>query len=54
MNEREHSHSQSAHTPHGPSGAAPRGLHKDWRLWVVVAIMVGLVVYYLATLDFFH
>jgi hypothetical protein len=28
-----------------------RKLHKDWRLWIIVLLMLGLMIYYLATLD---
>jgi len=28
-----------------------RAPHKDWRLWVVVAIMLGAMVIYLLTID---
>jgi len=38
-----------AHTEH--SKPQKRKLHKDWRLWVIVLLMLGLMIYYLATLD---
>jgi hypothetical protein len=28
-----------------------RGLHKDWRTWVVVAVMLGAIGMYVASLD---
>ena len=28
-----------------------RKWHKDWPLWVIVLLMLGLMIYYLATLD---
>lgn len=28
-----------------------RNLHKDWRLWAMVALMIALLFYYLATFD---
>jgi hypothetical protein len=48
----DHSHNDPTQMHHGH--AERRGLHKDWRLWVAVIVMVGLIVYYLATLDFSH
>jgi len=32
-------------------GSIKRGLHKDWRAWLVVLLMVGLMFAYLASLD---
>ena len=30
---------------------ARRGLHKDWRTWVVVAVMLAAIGMYVASLD---
>lgn len=40
----EHHHSKN-------HGSRKRGLHKDWRAWVVVLLMVGLIFAYLASMD---
>jgi len=40
---------------HGKSGQhnhpAKRGIHRDWRLWAVVIVMLAAMGIYLATMD---
>jgi len=48
----EHAHEGANHHDHPQKQS--RKLHKDWRLWMAVLLMVGLIVYYLASLDFFR
>ena len=48
------------HDPHAAHGYthqhAPkpegRKWHRDWRIWLMVVIMIGGIIIYLATLDF--
>ncbi len=53
-------HGSKGHGHHGEHGshrqyeqekAKKRGLHKDWRTWVVVLLMLGGMGLYLATMD---
>jgi len=32
-------------------GSVKRGLHKDWRAWAVVLLMVAMIIAYLASMD---
>jgi hypothetical protein len=32
-------------------GSTKRGLHKDWRAWLVVLLMIGTIIAYLASMD---
>ncbi len=36
---------------HKPEHHTKRGLHKDWRAWAVVLLMVGAIVIYVLSLD---
>ena len=53
----DHSHQHGHHDQHGShrqyelEKAKKRALHKDWRTWVVVLLMVGLIGAYLASMD---
>jgi hypothetical protein len=46
-----HSHPQhqSGHGP--PRGSAKRGLHRDWRLWLAVILMLAAMAAYVMTMD---
>lgn len=50
----EHNHQHEHEHSHEHEHARPPGkkLHQDWRLWVIVLLMIALMVVYLATLDF--
>jgi hypothetical protein len=37
-----------SHHHHSPT---PRSLHKDWRLWIAVALMLVAILTYVFTLD---
>ncbi len=39
------------HHPKKLHGSTKRGLHKDWRAWLVVLIMIGTIFAYLASMD---
>jgi len=44
---KEHHHSQSEHKHHAPK----RGIHRDWRLWAVVLLMLVAMGMYVTTVD---
>lgn len=48
-----HEHEHGEHGHHHPKNhrSRKRGLHKDWRAWAVVLLMVALVFAYLASMD---
>jgi hypothetical protein len=37
--------------PHEHHKSEGRKLHKDWRLWLMVGLMLAAILIYLATLD---
>jgi len=39
------------HAGHGHDGPRKKPFHKDWRLWVVVALMLLGIIVYILTLD---
>jgi nicotinamide riboside transporter PnuC len=45
-----HPHGEQEHH-HPKHHSKKRHLHKDWRTWVVVLVMVGLIFAYLASSD---
>ena len=45
MHEDTSNQNPTQHKSHG------RKLHKDWRLWVMVGLMLAAILIYLATLD---
>ncbi len=52
MAQHHHTHSHSgSHATEGTSAAASRQLHKDWRTWVVVGLMLTAMAIYVLTLD---
>jgi hypothetical protein len=52
QHEHQHGHSHEHGHEHGhPHHPAKRALHKDWRAWVVVLLMLGAMVMYLGTMD---
>jgi hypothetical protein len=51
MSHTHENHGEGNHTHPEPGKSHGRKLHKDWRLWVIVLMMLGLMIYYLATLD---
>ena len=51
-------HHADAHHPHGhghhgksPAHPPPRGLHHDWRTWVVIGLMLAAMVIYILSID---
>ena len=47
-----HQHSPDENQPHGEHQKAQRRkLHKDWRLWLMVVLMLAAMAVYLLTLD---
>lgn len=57
-----HPSGDKPHSPHGHSGHAhgghhsgnrnqKRGIHKDWRMWVAVALMLGAMAIYVLSMD---
>jgi hypothetical protein len=50
MNTPEHS-GQAAHPHAVPPKAQRRKLHQDWRLWLMVVLMLAAMTIYLLTLD---
>ncbi len=51
------SHSHEPKAEHGyehkhPHQPEARKWHRDWRIWLMVIIMIGGIIVYLATLDF--
>jgi hypothetical protein len=48
MAEHHHSHHHDKHAHDGPR---KRPIHKDWRLWVVVVLMLLGIVIYILTFD---
>jgi hypothetical protein len=46
-------HAQSEHTHHHDEARRPskKGIHRDWRLWVAVVLMLAAIGAYLATMD---
>ncbi len=50
MTQHNHDHHHHGHDQHG-HGHKPKGLHKDWRAWLVVGIMLFAMVLYVVTMD---
>ena len=46
-----HHDQHGSHRQYEQAQAKKRGLHKDWRTWVVVLLMVALIGAYLASMD---
>jgi hypothetical protein len=44
----EHSHSGHKHQDHPPAGK--RQVHRDWRFWAVIAMLVAMAIY-IITMD---
>jgi hypothetical protein len=52
MTHHDHRHSGSGkHTEMFDAGFSVRRLHKDWRVWLIVALMLTAIVIYVLTLD---
>ncbi len=49
MPQHNHEHKHSEHHHNNKSGI--RNLHKDWRSWVVVGLMLAAMAAYVLTLD---
>ncbi|MFO0790163.1 MAG: hypothetical protein U0805_11980 [Pirellulales bacterium] len=45
------SHESSHHEHHGHNATPKRGLHRDWRLWAIVILMLAAIGIYVATND---
>jgi hypothetical protein len=43
-----HDHSHGHHQDHNHHHKPRRGLHKDWRVWVVVLMLVAMAAYLLS------
>jgi hypothetical protein len=43
-----HNHGPHGHPHHPPTR---KGIHKDWRVWVVVGLMLLAILIYILTLD---
>jgi len=41
----------SAHSSAGHTGSKPWRLHRDWRVWLLVIVMLGAMIIYVLTLD---
>lgn len=41
----------SHHHSHSGKGQSRKELHKDWRMWVAVVLMLAAIVIYVLTLD---
>lgn len=53
MNKHDHKHDHK-HNQHGKQGSHPpakKPPHKDWRLWVVVGLMLAAMAAYVLTMD---
>jgi hypothetical protein len=46
-----HSHHGHAHEHHDHHGGRRRGIHRDWRAWLVVGLMLAAMAMYLASMD---
>jgi hypothetical protein len=54
MSDENHPHPPAhgpAHGSAGHPGSRPRKLHQDWRLWLIVALMLAAMTIYVLTLD---
>jgi hypothetical protein len=52
MTEHHHDHGRSErHTHRENQKPHQRRLHKDWRLWVAVSLMLAAILIYVSTLD---
>jgi hypothetical protein len=49
MTHHDHDHPHHGHDPH--HGRKSKGLHKDWRTWLVVGLMLAAMLIYVLTLD---
>jgi hypothetical protein len=47
----EHDHAHHHHAGHEHDHPRKKPFHKDWRLWVVVALMLVGIIVYILTLD---
>lgn len=50
MSDHDHAHHHAGHG-HGHNHPRKKPFHKDWRLWVVVALMLLAIVVYILTID---
>ena len=46
-----HPHKHKEKTSHGHATELWRGLHKDWRTWAVIGLMLAAIGTYVLTLD---
>jgi ABC-type nickel/cobalt efflux system permease component RcnA len=52
MAKHNHKHSESdRHLERGAAEFSSRKLHKDWRVWLIVGMMVAAMVIYVLSLD---
>jgi hypothetical protein len=52
MTEQHHHHGESQkHTHRGNQDPYWRRIHKDWRLWVAVVIMLAAILIYVLSMD---
>jgi hypothetical protein len=55
MTDHSHDHHHHEHAHHGHNHAGehhkPKGLHKDWRAWLVVGLMLAAMLAYIFSMD---
>lgn len=51
MNQHEHGHKHDHHHEHGHQHSKNQGLHKDWRMWAIVILMLAAMFAYVASMD---
>ncbi|MGE0535290.1 MAG: hypothetical protein AB7O68_09980 [Pirellulales bacterium] len=51
MSKNKHDHAAHHHGDHHHASSPRRGLHKDWRLWAAVVLMLVAMAAYVATMD---
>ena len=44
-------HSHEHHKHNDRDSGRGKGIHRDWRLWAAVALMLGAMAIYVATMD---
>ncbi len=51
QHDHKHEHHGHDHHGHGHSSRKKRGLHKDWRTWVVVVLVLAAMLMYVVSDD---
>jgi hypothetical protein len=47
----DHSHQPHGSYEHSPGHSSKRGIHRDWRFWAAVVLMLAAMGAYVATMD---